>query len=104
MMWLVDPRKITDYLLSASSPTGAPKNRFFRSVGFEPAAWSVLRDALARHPITAELAFIDPSSPYGEKRVYQCNITSPNGKNPCIRTVWQRAGSDFPLLTAYPFM
>ena len=47
--WRVDPRKILDYLLSDTCRSGAAKNRFFRSFGFTPSAWQVMRDALVGH-------------------------------------------------------
>jgi len=104
MTWHVDQRKVVDYLLSATSVPGAAKNRFFRSLGFAPADWETFRDALADHPLTATLASVDNTSPYGDKRVYHCQITSPNGRDPCIRTVWQQSDDTYRLLTAYPFL
>lgn len=73
-------------------------------MGFRPAEWETLRDALANHPLTASLDTIDPTSQYGEKRTYRCNLASPNGRNPCIITVWQQSVSGFRLITAYPFL
>jgi hypothetical protein len=101
--WRVDPRKILDYLLSETSSAGAAKNRHFRSRGFAPTAWEVFRDALTGHAQTASLEQVNPSSPYGVKRIYRCVITTPNGSNPCIRTVWQLRAGDYWLVTAYPF-
>ena len=101
--WRVDQRKILDYLLSETSPTGAAKNRFFRASGFTPLGWRVFSDALAIHPRTASLQEVDTSSPYGEKHIFRCSIVTPNGRNPCIRTVWQRRDGDYWLVTAYPF-
>ncbi len=40
---------------------------------------------------------------YGEKRVYRCSIITPDGRDPCIRTVWQLRSGDYWPVTAYPF-
>ena|SRR5271165_5330030 len=101
--WRVDPRKIIDYLLSATSDAGAAKNRFFRAVGFMPDAWDVMRDALVAHPLTANRREIDTASPYGTKHVFRCRLTTPDRSDPCILTVWQYRHGDYWLVTAYPF-
>ena len=101
--WRVDQRKIHDYLLSETSPTGAAKNRFFKARGFTRQAWQAFGDALVEHTRTATLRDVDQSSPYGEKRTYQCALITPDGRNPCILTVWQHREGDFWLVTAYPF-
>ena len=103
MNWRVDQPKIRDYLLNATHPSGAAKARYFLAAGFDPSRWEVFRDALANHPLTASLETLDPTSQYGEKRTYRCSVASPNGRNPCILTVWQQSGGDFRLITAYPF-
>ena len=97
--------RFLDYLLSETSLPGAPKNRFFRSMGFGVGPWEVFRDALAAHPETAALESTDTTSLYGEKRCYRCVIATPNGRNPCIRTVRQERDEGlFQLVTAYPFL
>ena len=102
MNWYIAPDKILRYLLSATNPKSASKNRFFRTMGFDPEKWEIIRDALAQHPTTAELGPIDTSSSYGEKRVFRCNIVTPNGRNPCILTVWMRSAGRFEFIAAYP--
>jgi hypothetical protein len=101
--WHVDERKILDYLLNQRSATGAAKSRFFESGGFTREAWQVFRAALVARARTATLQEVDTSSPYGEKHVFHCNIATPNARDPCIRTVWQKRDGDFWLVTAYPF-
>ncbi len=100
--WRVDPRKILDYLLSATSEAGAGKNRFFRSCGFSPDAWEVMRDALVAHAQTANLEEVDATSRYGTKFIFRCRIATPDRRDPCILTVWQLRSGDYWLVTAYP--
>src|SRR5450759_5297708 len=97
--WRVDQRKILDYLLSDTSPAGAAKSRYFRSAGFLPTEWQVFSEALVAHARTANLQEVDPSSPYGAKHIFRCAITTPDARNPCIRTVWQLRGDDDWLVT-----
>jgi hypothetical protein len=44
---IIDPRKITDYLLSQTHPDGAPKAAFFESFGFTLIDWPMLGDAFS---------------------------------------------------------
>ena len=101
--WRVGQRKILDYLLNRRSATGAAKSRFFESGGFTRTGWQVFRAALVAHARTASLQEVDASSPYGEKYVFRCAIATPDARDPCIRTVWQKRDGDFWLVTAYPF-
>ena len=55
------------------------------------------------HPNGATLQAVDASSPYGDKHIFRCTIATPDGRDPCIRTVWQKQDGDFWLVTAYPF-
>lgn len=98
----IDARKITDYLLNEKSPTGAGKCKFFMGFGFKPEDWPQLQNALISHPLTADLTESQPS-PYGEKKVYRCSIRSPDGRHPCILTVWQFRTGEWHFVTAYPW-
>ncbi len=101
--WRVDRRKILDYLLNDASETGAAKARFFQSAAYTRERWRALHDALCAHPNNASLQAVDTGSPYGAKHVFRCAITTPDRRNPCIRTVWQERDGGFWLVTAYPF-
>jgi hypothetical protein len=98
----IDPDKILKYLLNETSQAAAGKNKFFRGVGFSPERWKVLEQALLEHPTKAVLESIEVSQ-YGEKHIYRCNIPpAPNGREYCIRTVWQKRDGIFWFLSAYP--
>lgn len=100
----IDPRKITHYLLRDDHLTGGGKSRFFRAFGFSADDWEMLRIALLAHPRVAELVDEDETSRFGIKRVYRCNLPSPDSRNPCILSVWQQRDGDWHLVTAYPFL
>jgi hypothetical protein len=43
------------------------------------------------------------SSPHGTKYLVACHIVTPDGRNPCIRSVWIDEGDQQPrLVTAHP--
>ena len=60
-------------------------------------------DALLDHP---DVNFIvgETENDFGIKRIVECNIPTPDGRNPCIRTVWLREHGDdvHRLVTAIP--
>ncbi|MFD2264286.1 DUF6883 domain-containing protein [Lacibacterium aquatile] len=98
----IDPRKLTAYLLNEDHPVGAAKARFFTRFGFDIQQWQEFAEALKQHLSTAVLDDIDGSSAYGEKRTYRCNLPTPDGRDPCILSVWQFRGDDWHLVTAVP--
>ena len=100
----VDREKIVDYLLSPSHPDGQAKAEFFRRFGFRREEWNVLAEALRRYGLTHPIAKT-VESPHGTRYSVDGPIESPDGRNPCIRSVWMiDAGSMSPrLITAHPF-
>lgn len=94
--------KITDYLLDPDHPFGGPKARFFLHCGFSLATWQALAAALARHPALNPVENTT-STRYGAKYVVRCSLVTPDGRNPCVVTVWMKDGDAPPrLVTAYP--
>lgn len=95
--------KITDYLLNDAHEDGGPKSRFFKAFGFTEAGWTVFRDALIAHTARNAVRKVT-STVYGVKYEVVCSLQTPDGRNPCIVTVWQRRGGvgDPVLVTAYP--
>lgn len=98
----VEKRKIRDYLLSPSHPQDSGKAAFFQLFGFGAAQWEVMRDALTWHPVANVVSKVT-QSPHGTKYEVRCSTTSPDGRNPCITTVWIVEGARSPrLVTAFP--
>lgn len=102
MNWWVSEQKIRTYLLNINHRVGGPKARFFLARGFAEAAWQLLGEALRRHPVDNPIES-EEQTRYGMKLVVRCQIQTPDGSNPCIRTVWMvETGAPARLVTAYP--
>lgn len=99
----IEPTKITDYLLNKDHPVGGSKARFFNKQGFSLEKWEDLQSALRTHAITNKISEIVKHE-YGEKLIVECSIKSPNGKEHCIRVVWNDHldGKPPKLITAHP--
>lgn len=100
---IVPPEKVRDYLLSPVNPRAGGKAAFFRALGFEPADWQALRQALLDLAQTGAVA-PGQQSEFGTKFEIRGTITGPAGREAVIKTVWiVNAGEDRPrFVTAYP--
>ncbi len=99
----VEPGKITAYLLDPEHPKGGPKARFFLRFGFELATPWLLEDALCAHPDINDIVDVSPTA-FGTRSVIECHVATPDGRNPCIRSVWilDHGADRHRLVTAYP--
>lgn len=100
---LVEQHKITEYLLNLTHEQGASKARFFLARGFSLTAWAVFGDALVAQGANNQVTKVTQTD-YGMRYQVDCHCPTPDGTNPCIRTVWEIApDSQCPrLLTAHP--
>ena len=100
---VVDPRKISKYLLDATHPVGGPKVAFFIGFGFRADDPATMIAALLEHA-RAHDAMDLPSTPHGAKHVVTGELRSPDGTNPTIRSIWIiDAGQSIPrFVTAVP--
>lgn len=100
---VIEPEKITDYLLSITSPRGRSKVRFFLRFGFSADNWQAFDEALRLQGAANEVVSIVDTA-HGLRYRVDGIIETPDGRNPRIRTVWQiNTGTDYPrLLTARP--
>lgn len=102
LSWEVPEKKVRSYLLNVRSRDGRSKALFFLARGFTDAEWRTLAQALTQHPIDHPPSIADETE-YGRKLVARCQIRTPDGSNPCIRTVWMdEVGREPRLITAYP--
>ena len=100
---VVEERKITEYLLSFTSPDGASKARFFTRFGFRAEQWEIFAEALRSVCLQNEVVEVADTA-YGVQHVIIGIIPTPDGRNPTVRTVWQiDLGVDYPrFISAYP--
>jgi len=95
--------KIEQYLLNDDHADGGPKSVFFKRFGFAAEDGERLERALVQHPVRNGVCE-RPASAYGEKLLVRCALETPDGRNPCILTVWMKRPGDLAprLVTAYP--
>lgn len=100
---LVEEKKIVDYLLNLGHADGVSKARFFLARGFGLAAWQTMRDALIAQGRDNQVTKLT-RTPWGSRYQVDCHCPTPDGANPCIRSVWEigNEGRCPRLLTAYP--
>ena len=73
------------------------------AVGFEPARWIELAQALKQHVIDHEAAAMQQTT-FGTRYRVEGTIQTPSGRTPMVRSVWFLTdGDNVPrLATAYP--
>lgn len=100
---LVERKKITDYLLNPAHRYGASKARFFSELGFRIEDWERLAVALRQHG-RAHGVVRKQETGFGPRYVVEGELTTPSGRCPRVRTVWQfDKGAVAPrLISAYP--
>jgi len=98
----VEEKKITQYLLNLEHAQGGPKAVYFKNRGFELTEWELFAAALREHGATQPVTEVEETG-HGRKYTVECSIATPDGKNPCILSVWIAKGDRPPrLVTAHP--
>ena len=99
---IVEKSKLVSYLLNLSHKDGASKAKFFLQRGFKADPWQTFAEALQTHGASRTVTGIE-NSKHGKKFTVECQIRTPDGKNPCILSVWLQATGKAPrLITAHP--
>jgi len=100
---LVSEAKVCDYLLNADHPVGKAKATYFSHFGFEADHHVTLLKALLAHPDENTVVEVRANA-YGVSSIVECRLQTPDGRDPCIRSVWfLETGSTIQrLVTAYP--
>lgn len=98
---VVQQRRLREYLLNPAHPTGGPKAKFFVANGFAAAEWHLLQASLITQG-RANTVTRSVATRWGTRYTVECNCPTPDGRNPCIRAVWQMEGGSPRLLTAIP--
>ena len=100
---LVEQSKVRDYLLAITHPQGGAKARFFTDLGFRPAAWRTLAEALRAHVADHDYER-RVASRYGVKYIVRGRLRTPAGRMPEVVTIWivDRGRQRPRLVTTYP--
>jgi hypothetical protein len=95
--------KVVRYLLRADHRDNGGKAQFFGAHGFEITDHIVMVEALLLHATENEIESQEEAE-HGLRVVIRCSLRTPDGRNPCIRSVWMRdpGSATFRLITAYP--
>jgi hypothetical protein len=98
----VDQTKVVNYLLDLEHKEGGSKAKFFLKRGFTSEDWETTAEALRQHGRTQPVTETSETR-FGRKFTVECQIKTPDGKNPCILTAWIQEGGKPPrLVTAHP--
>jgi hypothetical protein len=99
----VADNKIRDYLLSDVHEIGKHKADFFKRFGFDLLDVETFKGSLIQHSIDRDIEKTNDSD-FGIKYELKCEIKTPDGRNPCIVSVWiVENGQEIPkLVTAFP--
>ena len=99
----VSPEKVREYLLSTTHPVGRFKAAYFAALGYGPADWADLRDALLKIVRTGA-ASPGRATPYGVKYEVRAKLRGSRGRSAALVTVWiVLTGDDVPrFVTAFP--
>jgi hypothetical protein len=82
----VQDSKITLYLLKPRPKDD--KSKFLIGFGFSMENWQVLAAALRDHVNRLDGA-VSRQTPNGQTYEVNCNIQTPDGRNPCVNTYWE---------------
>src|SRR5437660_11361157 len=95
--------KIARYLLNTTHVDGAAKARFFALFGFSVVNSAELKKALLDHPLHNPVTDRRRRT-FGELFEVSCSLVTPDGRNPCIISVWiiEPPNQNPRFITAYP--
>ena len=101
---VVPAAKVVRYLLDATHPGNGGKAAFFNAFGFTDQNWHDLVDALQAHPGMHPVVRVMHSA-WGAKYEIRCSLRSPDGRDPCVRSIWVIDLTDTGprLVTAYAY-
>jgi len=100
---VVDPAKISAYLLVEDHPEGGPKAVFFKRFGFSLRAPEALASALIEHVATYQVIRVRVTV-FGAKYEVTGPLLAPDGRLPKVKSVWTiDHGKSIPrFITAFP--
>lgn len=91
----VAPEKLALYLLSPGHPRGGAKARFLSTFGFQMDDVRSLEAALLAHASACDVVDIRPTD-FGANYSLEGRLSSPDRRNPTVRTVWSITSDPIP--------
>ena len=100
---VIDPAKLTDYLLSSAHPVGRFKAAYFARLGYFTEDWRLLEAVLLDVAASGTVQLVEETS-FGSKYRVHGRIETPIGGVVAVVTVWiVLSGEDYPrFVTAFP--
>lgn len=96
------PAKVQAFLLNERHAGNNGRAKFFALFGFSTVGWEVLRAALLAR-VAVNPVVDTETTQHGTTYTVRCALPSPDGRNPCIFTVWTIEPSGGPkFVTAFP--
>lgn len=94
--------KVQAFLLNEHHAGNRGRAKFFSRFGFDPVQWEALRTALLEH-VALNPVVETETTKHGTNYTVRCALQSPDGRNPCIFTVWTIEPTGGPkFVTAFP--
>ena len=100
---VIPDEKIHIYLLNLNHQKGKSKAKFFNNFGFNIENANKFIIALKNHAINRPVVAKKENN-FGIKYTLRCLLETPDGRNPCIDTIWiiELLTNQPRLITAYP--
>jgi hypothetical protein len=100
---IIEPEKITSYLLNIKHKRGGNKAVLLSSLGYSIEDWSRLVDDLRLYHLNVEVTLVR-DTPYGQRYEIRAPLITPSGRSLIVRSIWQiDIGADQPrFITLFP--
>jgi hypothetical protein len=100
---VIEPEKLTDYLLNLNHRRGGTKARLLVRFGYSATAWQRLEADIRLYHVEADIETVR-ETPYGTRYQIFAALQTPTNESLFVRTVWQvDNGQTFPrLITLVP--
>ena len=100
---VIEPSKLTDYLLNTEHKRGGTKAKLLVHFGYSLENWQQLEADIRKYHLDLDVNVVKETA-YGIKYEISANLLTPINRHLLVKTVWQiDTGTDFPrLITLVP--
>jgi hypothetical protein len=100
---IIEPSKLTDYLLNSEHKRGGAKAKLLLQFGYSLENWQQLESDIRKFHLVADVNVIKETA-YGMRYEISTNLMTPINRQLFVKTVWQiDTGTNFPrLITLVP--